>query len=152
MRTISLLQLLGHKDCQKIVLYSTILWTTLKWLFELLLKSFTVEDRLKRTLFNWAKQDKTCTFSRKSSFSNYIQQKNRKANNTLRLYQLDAGRLTEGKGHETDVTCKRGLPQKLACFVLLCPIKKCSISCMFWIFFSECWQSTLLRFFLFFYS
>ena len=25
-------------------------------------------------LFNWTKQDKTCTFSRKSSFSSYIQQ------------------------------------------------------------------------------
>ena len=33
--------------------------------------------RLKRTLCNWTKQDKTCKFSRKSSFSSYVQHKNR---------------------------------------------------------------------------
>ena len=32
--------------------------------------------RLKRTLFNWTKQDETCKFSRKSSFSSYVQHKN----------------------------------------------------------------------------
>ena len=32
-------------------------------------RSQTHKRRLKRTLFNWTKQDKTCTFSRKSSFS-----------------------------------------------------------------------------------
>ena len=38
-------------------------------------------SEIKRTLFNWTKQDKTCTFSRKSSFSSYVQHKNRKTNN-----------------------------------------------------------------------
>ena len=33
---------------------------------------------IKRTIFNWTKQDKTCKFSRKSSFSSYVQHKNRK--------------------------------------------------------------------------
>ena len=37
-------------------------------------------QEIKRTLFNWMKQDKTCKFSRKSSFSSYVQQKNRKTN------------------------------------------------------------------------
>ena len=37
---------------------------------------------IKRTLFNWTKQDKTCKFSRKSSFSSSIQHKNRKTNNS----------------------------------------------------------------------
>ena len=31
---------------------------------------------IKRTLFNWTKQDKTCKFSRKSSFPSYVQHKN----------------------------------------------------------------------------
>ena len=30
-------------------------------------------QEIKRTLFNWTKQDKTCKFSRKSSFSSYVQ-------------------------------------------------------------------------------
>ena len=38
-------------------------------------------QEIKRTLFNWTKQDKTCKFSSKSSFSSYIQHKNRKTNN-----------------------------------------------------------------------
>ena len=33
---------------------------------------------IKRMLFNWTKQDKTCKFLRKSSFSSYVQQKNKK--------------------------------------------------------------------------
>ena len=32
-------------------------------------KRSKTHKRLKRTLFNWTKQDKTCKFSRKSSFS-----------------------------------------------------------------------------------
>ena len=36
---------------------------------------------IKRTLFNLTKQDRTCEFSRKSSFSRYVQHKNRKTNN-----------------------------------------------------------------------
>ena len=38
-----------------------------------------------QTLFNQAKQDKTCKFSRKTSFSSYIQQCNRKQLNQLIL-------------------------------------------------------------------
>ena len=35
-------------------------------------------QEIKRTLFNWTKQDKMCKFSRMSSFSSYAQHKNRK--------------------------------------------------------------------------
>ena len=35
-------------------------------------------QEIKRTLFNWTKQGKMCKFSRKSSFSSYIQHKNRR--------------------------------------------------------------------------
>ena len=38
-------------------------------------------QEIKRTLFNQAKQDKTCTFSRKSSFSSYVQKQNKKQTN-----------------------------------------------------------------------
>ena len=39
-------------------------------------------DLLKNTpLLNRRKQDKTCTFSRKSSFSSYVNHKDRKTNN-----------------------------------------------------------------------
>ena len=40
---------------------------------------------IKRTHFNRTKQDKTCKFSRKSSFSSYVQHKNRKTNNEFNL-------------------------------------------------------------------
>ena len=33
-------------------------------------------QEIKRTLFNWTKQDKTYKFSRKSSFSSYVQEQN----------------------------------------------------------------------------
>ena len=42
-------------------------------------------SEIKRTLFKWTKQNKTCTFFRKSSFSSYTQQKNRKTNNQFNL-------------------------------------------------------------------
>ena len=35
-------------------------------------------QEIERTLFNWTKQGKTCRFSRKSSFSSYVQHKKRK--------------------------------------------------------------------------
>ena len=38
-------------------------------------------QEINSTLFNWTKQNKTYTFSRQSSFSSYLQQKNRKTNN-----------------------------------------------------------------------
>ena len=44
------------------------------------------KQEIKRTLFNWTKQDKTCKFSRKSSFSSYVQHKNRRKKK--RLIQL----------------------------------------------------------------
>ena len=34
-------------------------------------------QEIKRMLFNWTKQDKTCTFLRKSSFSSYVQHKDK---------------------------------------------------------------------------
>ena len=61
-------------------------------------------QEVKRTLFNWTKQDKTCKFSRKSSFSSYVQHKNRqKKKSSIYLVSVGCGRLAEGKGHETDL-------------------------------------------------
>ena len=67
-------------------------------------------QEIKRTLFNWMKQDKMCKFLRKSSFSSYLQQGsplfqamyNIKTNNSTYLVSVGCGRLAEGKGHETD--------------------------------------------------
>ena len=72
-----------------------------------------------RTLFNWMKQDKTCTFLRKSSFSVFL------------LY----------------VAWKRGLPQKCACFIQLKSILL--ISCVFcsWMCWAKnlaCWSFSVV--------
>ena len=58
-------------------------------------------QEIKRTLFYQTKQDKTCKFSRKSSFSSYVQQYNRKRLNQLILCQFDVRRLAGGNGYET---------------------------------------------------
>ena len=50
-----------------------------------LLKDPKAHKRLKRTLFNRTKQGKTCKFLRKSSFSSYIQHKNRKRSKKFHL-------------------------------------------------------------------
>ena len=58
-------------------------------------------QQIKRTLFDWTKQDKTCTFSRKSSFSSYVQHKNWKQTiNSTNLVSVGCGRLAEEKGNE----------------------------------------------------
>ena len=59
-------------------------------------------QEIKRMLFNWTKQDKTGKFSRKSSFSSYVQQKNIKTNNSTSFLSVGYWRLAEGKGHETE--------------------------------------------------
>ena len=43
---------------------------------------FCNTQEIKRTLFNWTKQNKTCKFSRKSSFSSYVQHKNKQFNSS----------------------------------------------------------------------
>ena len=67
---------------------------------------FVVQNsqEIKRTLFDRMKQDKTCKFSRNSSFSSYVQHKHRKNKQLIQLIlcQLDVRRLAEGKGHETE--------------------------------------------------
>ena len=45
-------------------------------------------QEIKRTLINWTKQDKTCQFSRKSSFSSYVEHKNRKTKNSIYLVSV----------------------------------------------------------------
>ena len=60
------------------------------------------KQEIKRMLFNWTKQDRTCKFLRKSSFSSYAQHNNRITNNTTYHVSVGCGRLAEGKGHETD--------------------------------------------------
>ena len=59
--------------------------------------------RDEKNAFNWTKQEKTCTFSRKSSFSSYIQHKKRKKQtmNSTDLLSVGCGMLSEGRGHET---------------------------------------------------
>ena len=100
-------------------------------------------QEIKRTLFDWTKQDKTCTFLKKSSFSSYVQYiKNRKTNNSTYLVSVGCGRLAEGKGTKAVqvelivcfsafmlyVAWKKGLPREFACFVLFRPIKKRSFN------------------------
>ena len=65
------------------------------------------------------------------------------------LCPLGARKLAEGKGHETasDDDYIENL-HVLSCFVLLKSVLL--ISCVFWIFFSERWQSTLFQIFFFF--
>ena len=53
------------------------------------------------------KQDETCTFSMKSSFSSYIQHKKEKTNKSTYPVSVGCGRLAEGKEHETDMIKKR---------------------------------------------
>ena len=57
----------------------------------------------KKTLFIWTKKDKTCNNFRKSSFSSYVQHKNRKTISSTYLVSVGCGRLAEGKGHENDL-------------------------------------------------
>ena len=91
------------------------------------------------------KENKTCKFSRKSSFSSYVQQKTEKQTIQLTLCQLDVGGWQKEKGMRLTesvylfyVAWKRGLPGKFACFALFCLIKKCFlISFVFWINFAE---------------
>ena len=49
--------------------------TVLDWFTSYLSERFQIQNtqEIKRTLFYETKQDKTCTFSRKSSFSSYVQ-------------------------------------------------------------------------------
>ena len=100
-------------------------------------------QEIKRTLFNWTKLDKTCTFSRKSSFSSYVQHKNWKTNNEFNLscvsWMWKAGRRKRARGcllrlkigwincfsvFMLYVAWKRGLSRKCSRFVQFRPIKK----------------------------
>ena len=68
-------------------------WLFVSWCFEPNLfqgQRSKTHKRLKRTLFKETKQDKTCKFSRKTSFSSYVQQYNRKQLNQLILCPFDA--------------------------------------------------------------
>ena len=51
-------------------------------------------QEIKRTLFNWTKRNKTCTFSRKSSFSSQVQNKNKQFIQFISCQQVR--RLAEG--------------------------------------------------------
>ena len=60
-------------------------------------------QEIERTLLDRTKQDKTCKFSRTSSFSSYVQQQNRKQTiNSTYFVSVGCGRLAEGKGLEAD--------------------------------------------------
>ena len=60
-----------------------------RWLPAFWKKKIPNTQEIKRTLFNWTKQDETCKFSRKSSFSSYVQY-NRKLLNQLIMCQFHA--------------------------------------------------------------
>ena len=61
-------------------------------------------QEIKRTHFNWTKQDKTRTFSRNSSFSSYVQHKTEKrAINPTYLVSVRCWGLAEGNRPETDM-------------------------------------------------
>ena len=59
-------------------------------------------QEIKRTLFNQTKQNKTCKFSRKASFSSYVQQYNRKHLNKLIWCPFDVRRLASFHAYPTD--------------------------------------------------
>ena len=59
------------------------------------------------------KQDKMCKFSRKSSFSSYVEQKNKQLIQLI-LCQLDTRRLVEEKGQKNQGQPLRN--QKETCF------------------------------------
>ena len=62
-------------------------------------KRSKTRKRLKERFINWMKQDTPCKSLRKSSLSSYVQHKNRKNKQLIRLIscRLDAGRLAEGR-------------------------------------------------------
>ena len=60
-----------------------------------ILQNIQNTKEIKRTIFNRTKQDKTCKFSRKSSFSSYVQHKKKTQLIQLILCQLDVRRLAE---------------------------------------------------------
>ena len=57
-------------------------------------------QEIKRTLFNWTEQDNTCKLSRKSSFSSYVQHKNRKKKNPINSTYLESVRCSEAGGRK----------------------------------------------------
>ena len=102
----------------------------------------------KRTLFNSTKLDKTCTFSRKSSFSSYVKHENRKTNNQFNFSSVGWMWEAGGRKRAWDLAWKRGLPRKCARFVLFPPIKKRSFNLLCVLdLVSERWQSTLFQIF-----
>ena len=93
-------------------------------------------QEIKRTLFNWTKQDKTCTFSRKSSFSSYIQHKKPTTINSAYLVSvrcLQAGRRKRAQNWLENL-------HVLSCLVQLKSILL--ISCAFWICSKKDWVPT----------
>ena len=103
-------------------------------------------------MFNWTKQEKTCTFSRKSSFSSYV----------VSLVPFSFHQPPTSNWHKMcwtncfsvfmlQIAWKRLLPRKVARFVLFRPIKKRSFNLLCVLdLFSERWQSTLFKIFFFF--
>ena len=91
-------------------------------------KKIQSTQEIKRMLFNWTKRDKMCKFLRKSSFSSYVQGKNKCFNWSCVSLMWEAGRRKRardwGKGHEESVLCRfppASLPHpvtqdKLICF------------------------------------
>ena len=92
-------------------------------------------QEIKRTLFNWTKQDKTCEFSRKSSFSSYVQKKKKTQKNQqliqLILCQLDS----------------EGWRKEKSTRLVLFSVRKLPTSCVFWVFFRTMGVNSVSDFF-----
>ena len=70
------LRVSGGGKSQEILVHEKITNKNVRNIYFPSLRSKT-RKRLKRTLFNWTKQDKMCNFWRKSFFPSYIQHKNK---------------------------------------------------------------------------
>ena len=80
---------------------------------------------IKRTLFDWTKRDKTWKFSRKSFFSSYVQQRNRrgKKHNKFSLscvrWMREAGRRKRARDSRVVHSLKKKTSSKICTF---CPV------------------------------
>ena len=120
-------------------------------------KRSQTHKRLKERLFYWTKQAKTCSFSRKSSFSSYVQHKNKLLIQLISC-QLDVGGWRKEKGTRQlksvlliscvflDLTkCQIFLS---LCFSLPLPVSLCVSLSLFSVSLSLCRSSMSLPLFL----
>ena len=101
-------------------------------------------QEIKRTLSYWMKQDKVCKSLRKSSFSSYVQQKNKQFNLSCVSLVVGGWQKDKGKGRFEKENFLKNL-HILSCFVQLKSVLL--ISCVFWVFFQNDGSQLCFRFF-----